>query len=67
MLSKQELRQSGAKELLAELNKAKKEALKIRINLKTKHDKDTSKAFKNKQYVARILTFLKEQKKAPKK
>jgi len=43
-----------------ELAKARKETLKVRINLKTKHDKDISKAKKVKHYVAQILTMLKE-------
>jgi ribosomal protein L29 len=60
MLSIQELRSSTKKELLLELAKTRKEALKIRINVKTKHEKDTSKAKKTKYYVARILTALRE-------
>ena len=59
MLSIQELRSSNKKELLLELAKARKETLKVRINLKTKHDKDLSKAKKAKRYVAQILTVLK--------
>ena len=60
MFSIQELRSSTKKELLHELFKARKEALKIRINIKTKHDKDGSKMEKTKHYVAQILTVLKE-------
>jgi len=60
MLSIQELRSSNKKELLLELAKARKETLKVRINLKTKHDKDLSKAKKAKRFVAQILTMLKE-------
>jgi ribosomal protein L29 len=65
MLSIQELRSSSPKELLLELQKARKEMLKIRINLKTKHEKDTSKARKEKRLIAQILTLLKEPEKAP--
>ncbi|MBI5421856.1 50S ribosomal protein L29 [Candidatus Peregrinibacteria bacterium] len=59
MLSIQELRSSNRKELLQELEKARKEMLKVRISLKTKHEKDTSKAGKTKRYIAQILTMLK--------
>ncbi len=65
MLSIQELRSSSKKELLLELQKARKEMLKIRINLKTKHEKDTSKARKEKRMIAQILTLLKEFDKEP--
>jgi ribosomal protein L29 len=60
MLSIQELRSSSKKELLLELLKARKEMLKIRISLKTKHEKDTSKARKQKRLIAQILTLLKD-------
>ena len=60
MLSIQELRSSTKKELLHELSKAHKEMLKVRINVKTKHDKDSSKSKKSKYYIAQILTVLKE-------
>lgn len=58
MLTIQELRSSNRKELLQELEKARKEMVKVRISLKTKHEKDTSMAGKTKQYIARILTLL---------
>ena len=60
MLSIQELRSSSKKELMQELASARKDALKVKISLKTKHEKDTSKAKKAKFYVARILTVLKD-------
>ena len=60
MYSIQELRSSTKKELLLELAKARKENLKIRVSLKTKHEKDSSKAEKLKHYVAQILTILTE-------
>jgi len=60
MLTIQELRSSTGKELLQELSKARKESFKIRINVKTKHEKDISKAKKMKHYIARILTAIKE-------
>lgn len=60
MFSIQELRSSTQKELLEELKKVRHELLKIRINIKTKHDKDTSKVRKTKRYLARLLTVLKE-------
>ena len=62
MFSIQELRSSTGKELMLELAKTRKEMLKIRINLRTKHEKDTSKAQKTKQYLAQILTILNETK-----
>jgi len=60
MLSIQELRSSNRKELHLELQKARKETLKVRISLKTKHEKDTSKAGKARRYIARILMAIKE-------
>lgn len=60
MMTMQELRSSSKKELLLELAKARKERLKVRISLKTKHDKDTSKAKKAKVYIAQLLTALNE-------
>jgi len=60
MLSIQELQSSAPKELLEELKNARREAFKIRMNLKAKHSKDTSLARKQKGYVALIQTFLKE-------
>ena len=60
MLSIQELRSSTKKELMLELQKARKEMLKIRINLRTKHEKNTSKAQKTKHYLAQIFTVLNE-------
>ena len=62
MLSVQELRSSTVKELLQELETVRKDMLKVRINVKTKHEKDTSKAQKTKRYIAQILTILKEAK-----
>ncbi len=60
MFSIQELRSSTIKELLQELEKARKGAQKTRINIKTKQEKNGSKAKKTKHYVAKILTVLKE-------
>lgn len=60
MYSIQELRSSTKKELLQELEKSRAEILKIRINVKTKHEKDRSKVKKIKRYIAQILTILKE-------
>jgi|GEM_PF-1890329 len=60
MLTIQELRSSTLKELLQELEKARKEMLKVRVNVKTKHAKDTAKVEKSKRYIAQVLTVLKE-------
>jgi ribosomal protein L29 len=60
MFSIQELRTSTKKELLLELAKSRKENMKIRINLRTKHEKDSSKSGKMKHYIAQILTVLKD-------
>ena len=60
MFSIQELQSSTNKELLLELEKSRNELLKIRINVRTKHKKDTSKVKKMKRYVAQILTALKD-------
>ncbi len=62
MLSIQELRSSTVKELLRELETTRKDMLKVRINVKTKHEKDTSKVQKTKLYIAQVLTVLKEAK-----
>lgn len=59
MFSIQELQSSTEKELLIELEKTRNEMIKIRINVKTKHNKDTSKVKKTKRYLAKILTSLK--------
>lgn len=60
MFSIQELQSSTVKELFVELEKARNELIKIRINVKTKHNKDTSKVKKTKRYVAQVLTALKD-------
>jgi len=60
MFSIQELRSSTKKELFQELAKTRKDALKIRVSVKTKHEKDTSKSLKIKRYAAQILTVLEE-------
>jgi ribosomal protein L29 len=60
MLTIQELRSSTVKELLQELDAARKNMLKVRINVKTKQEKNTAKAKQAKHYVAQILTVLKE-------
>lgn len=60
MLSIQELRSSTKKELLNELSNARKEMVKIRISVKTKSIKDSSSVAKQKRYISRIKTALKE-------
>ncbi|MBN2095804.1 50S ribosomal protein L29 [Candidatus Peregrinibacteria bacterium] len=60
MLTIQELRSSTEKELLQELIAARNNALKVRVNSKTKHEKDIAKVQKAKRYVAQILTVLRE-------
>jgi ribosomal protein L29 len=60
MLSIQELRSSTKKELLAELENARRNMVKIRISTKTKSLKDSSSVSKQKKYVAQIKTTLKE-------
>jgi large subunit ribosomal protein L29 len=60
MLSVQELKTLSKKELLKELEQAKPNMVKIRIGVKTKHQKDTSAVEKTKRYIARIKTILKE-------
>lgn len=59
MFSIQELNSSTEKELFLELKKSRNDLLKVRINVRTKHNKDTSKVKKMKRYVAQILTALK--------
>ena len=60
MLSNQELKSLTRKELLKELEEARELVMKKRITIKTKHDKDSSGASKQKKYVARVMTALKE-------
>jgi ribosomal protein L29 len=60
MLSVQELRSSTKKELISELKTARKELLRVRMGVKTKHMKDVSLASKQNQYIARIETILRE-------
>lgn len=60
MLSNQELKSLTRKELLKELQEARELSQKNRITVKTKHHKDTSSVSKQKKYVARVMTALKE-------
>ncbi len=60
MLSSQELKSLTRKELLRELEEARELAQKNRITVKTKHNKDSSSVSKQKKYVARVMTALKE-------
>jgi len=60
MISLQELRTLTRKELLQELEKARKELQKTRIGVRTKHLKDTSEVKKLRRVVAHIHTTLKE-------
>ena len=60
MLSIKELRSSTRKELLQELESARKAWLKIRVSVKTKHEKNLSKKGVSKRYIAQILTIIKE-------
>lgn len=60
MLSNQELKSLTKKELLKELEEARDLSQKNRITVKTKHHKDTSSVSKQKKYVARLMTALRE-------
>ena len=60
MLTIQELKSSNLTELERELSSAQTELLKIRIALKTKHEKDSSKSKKTKRYIAKIKTIISE-------
>lgn len=60
MLTTQELKASTLKELLKELQSALLKLQELRIGVKTSHLKDTSAIKKQKRYVARILTVIKE-------
>ncbi len=60
MLSYQELKTLTKKELLKELETARQNMVKVRIEVKTKHNKDTSSVKKHKKYIAVISTALKE-------
>jgi len=60
MLTYQELKAMTMKELLKELTDARETVMKKRITVKTKHDKDTSSVSKEKRFLARIKTAIKE-------
>lgn len=60
MLTTQELRSSTAKELFQELEAARNNMLKVRISIKTKHEKNISKSKQLKCYIAKIMTVMKE-------
>lgn len=60
MLSNQELRTSTQKELLRELDEAREMMTKKGITVKTKHDKDSSGVLKQRRYIARIKTAIRE-------
>jgi ribosomal protein L29 len=60
MLTAQELRSSTQKELLEELKNARKEAMRVKIGVKTKHLKDSSLVVRQRSYIAQIKTIIKE-------
>ena len=60
MQTNQELKSSTKKELQRELQEARETMMKKRITVKTKHDKNASSVSKQRKYVARIKTALKE-------
>ena len=60
MLSIQELRSSSKNELQDELSHSRKEVMKTRMGVRTKHTKDTSLVQKQEHYIAQIMTILKE-------
>lgn len=59
-MNTKELRALTEKELRKQLETAKVSLQKIRIGIRTKHEKDTSKANKTKKEIARIQTILNE-------
>lgn len=60
MLSNQELRSSTKKELYRELREAREMMIKRGITVKTKHDKDSSGVSKQRKYIARVQTAIRE-------
>ena len=56
----QELKSLPKKDLMEELEVAKKEMFKIRIGVRSRNLKDSSSAGKQKKYIARIKTTLRE-------
>jgi len=60
MLSVQELQTLNKNDLQDELATARTELGQLRISIKTKHEKDTSKAKRQKKYIARIKTVIRE-------
>lgn len=60
MQTYRELKSLTKKELIVELATARDVMMKKRITVKTKHDKDSSAINKQKKYIARLSTALKE-------
>lgn len=60
MQTYQELKSLTKKELLLALQEAREELLKRKITVKTRHEKDSSTVLKQKRYIARLLTALKQ-------
>lgn len=60
MQTYQELKSLTKKELLLALGEAREELLKRKMTVKTRHEKDSSAVGKQKRYIARLLTVLKE-------
>ncbi|MBI2453372.1 50S ribosomal protein L29 [Candidatus Peregrinibacteria bacterium] len=58
-----ELKNLSEKELIKELEKARKEVLRYKIGIRMKQMKDSHTLKKNKKYVAQIMTILSESKK----
>lgn len=60
MLPISELKSSTRKELLKELEQARKTLQEWRLGVKTSHLKDSSLISKQQRYIAQMLTLLKE-------
>lgn len=61
MLTKQELRILGEKEWQTEYKTALNELIKLRLQILGGHSKATDKLKKYRKYVARLLTFKRQQ------
>ncbi len=60
MQTYQEIKSLTKKELIIELADARNIMMEKRITVKTKHDKNSSIINKQKKYIARLITALKE-------
>jgi ribosomal protein L29 len=64
MKTSEQIKGMEVKDILKELKLAEKELLEIRIKTGAAQDKDTSKRSKQRKYIARLKTILREKENA---